>query len=401
MEPRQAGSDGEHGNGSPRRPPGERGSAARRVRVLWLSKGLGPGGAERLLVSAAGVHDHDRFEIHVAYVVPVKDHLVPALEAAGVTVHRLGFAGDRPGAWLWRLDRLLRTLHPDVVHFHSPLMAGAGRLLVLAQPRRRRPHLVTTEHNAWPTFARPTRVLNALTWPLDDAHLAVSEEVQASVQPYFGAPRTEVVVHGIDLAEVRRARADRTRVRRELGVADDEVLIGTVANYREQKGYPELLEAARIVLDAVPTARFAAVGQGPLEAEIEALHQRLGLGARFALLGYREDPERVLAACDVFVLASRYEGYPVALMEALCLGLPVVATAVGGVAQAVTPGESGLLVPPRRPGDLADALILVAEDAALRARLGAAATAAGARYDIALSVRRIEAIYEELAAGSR
>jgi glycosyltransferase involved in cell wall biosynthesis len=317
-----------------------------------------------------------------------------------VTVHPLGVAGDRPGAWLWRLDRLLRTLEPDVVHFHSPLMAGTGRLLVLTRPRRRRPHLVTTEHNAWPTFARPTRVLNALTWPLDDAHLAVSEEVQESVRPYFGAPRTEVVVHGIDLAEVSRARDERARVRRELGVADDEVLIGTVANYREQKGYPELLEAARTVLDAVPNARFVAVGQGPLEAEIVDLHRRLGLGDRFVLLGYREDPERVLAACDVFVLASRYEGYPIALMEALSLGLPVVATAVGGVAQAVSDGENGLLVPPRRPGDLAGALVTVTSDADLRARLGAEAAATGARYDIALSVRRIEAIYEELAARS-
>jgi glycosyltransferase involved in cell wall biosynthesis len=368
------------------------------VRVLWLTKGLGPGGAERLLASAAAVHDHDRFELHVAYVVPVKDHLVPVLEAAGTRVHPLGFPGDRPGAWVLRLDRLLRTLQPDVVHLHSPLLAGVTRMLVLARPRRRRPRLVTTEHNAWPTFALPTRVLNALTWPLDDAHIAVSDEVRASVRPPFGAPRTEVVVHGIDLAAVGAARADRASMRRELGVADDDVLIGTVANYRVQKGYPDLLEAARSVLDAVPTTRFVAVGQGPLEAEIEAEHRRLALGPRFALLGYREDPERVLAACDVFVLASHYEGYPVALMEALCLGLPVVATAVGGVPDAVHPGQQGLLVPPGRPAELARALVTVAEDPALRTRLGAAAAATGTQFDIAVAVRRVEAIYEEVTA---
>jgi glycosyltransferase involved in cell wall biosynthesis len=371
------------------------------VRVLWLIKGLGPGGAERLLASAAAIHDHDRFELHVAYVIPAKDHLVPVLEAAGTRIHRLGFPGDRPGAWVVRLHRLLRSLHPDVVHLHSPLVAGTARLLMLGLPRRRRPHIVTTEHNAWPTYALPTRVLNGLTWPLDDAHVAVSEEVKESVRPYFGEPRTEVVVHGIDLSAVGAARADREQMRRELGVADDEVLIGTVANYREQKGYPELLEAARLVLDAVPAARFATVGQGPLEAQIVDLHRRLRLGDRFQLLGYREDPERVLAACDVFVLASRYEGYPVALMEALCLGLPVVATAVGGVPQAVTPGESGLLVPPRRPRDLADALITVAGDESLRARLGTAAAAAGTRFDIAVAVRRVEQIYEELTASGR
>ena len=374
-------------------PAGPTTVGTRRLRVLWLIKGLGPGGAERLLASAAAVHDQSSFELHVAYVVPAKDHLVPVLEDAGVHVHKLGCDGDRPGAWVRRLDRLLRTGRFDIVHFHAPLLAGVARLLALTI--RPRPRLVTTEHNAWPTFALPTRVLNGVTWPLDDAHLAVSEQVRASVRPTWSVARTEVVVHGTDLESLRRARDDREEARRALGV-DSEVLIGTVANYRKQKAYPELLAAARIVLDASPRARFVAVGQGPLEAEILALHDELALGDRFMLLGYREHPEIVLAACDIFVLASYFEGYPIALMEALGIGLPVVATAVGGVTDAVRDGVEGLLVPPGRPGELAEALLALVSDEPRRIEFAAAARARGARFDIAHAVHRTEQIYRRI-----
>jgi glycosyltransferase involved in cell wall biosynthesis len=394
--------DGPAGNASPpdrrREPvgadvPGADGEG-RRLRILWLVKGLGPGGAERLLVSEAAVHDRRRFELHAAFVVPEKDQLEPDLRAYGVRIHHLGRAGDRPGAWVVRLHRLLRDGDFDVVHLHSPLVAGVARLL--GRLRRRRPRFVTTEHNAWPTFALPTRVLNAATWPLDDAHLAVSEEVRTSVWPRRSAAGTEVLVHGTDVAALRRARADREVARRALGFDTDDVVIGTVANYRRQKAYPNLLAAARRVLDACPRARFVAVGQGPLEQDIHAVHDDLALGDRFRLLGYRDDPEFVLSACDVFVLASEYEGYPVALMEAMGIGLPVVATAVGGVPDAVREGVEGLLVAPGRPAELAAALTRVVDDGELRARLAAGSRARGPSFDIANAVRRTEELYEHV-----
>lgn len=367
-----------------------------RLRVLWLVKGLGPGGAERLLASAARVHDHDRFALDVAYVLPAKSHLVPDLEAAGVVVHCLGDAGDRPGAWIPRLRRLLAEGRYDIVHLHSPLVAGVARLLSLTARPGRRPRLVSTEHNAWDTFSWPTRLLNGLTWGLDHAHLAVSEEARASVRPRRRSRRVEYLLHGTDLETLDAARAHRARVRQELGVADDEVLVGTVANYRAQKAYPDLLAAARRVLDTSARARFVAVGQGPLEGEIHALHDRLGLGGRFALLGYRPDPEQVLAACDVFVLSSHFEGYPIALMEALAMGLPVVATAVGGVTDAIDDGVEGLLVPPARPEALAEALTTMVGDDALRQRCATAARTAGRRFDIANAVARTEEIYRSV-----
>jgi len=156
--------------------------------------------------------------------------------------------------------------------------------------------------------------------------------------------------------------------------------------------------ADREVIGRGLVVRFVAVGQGPLHDEIHARHEELGLGNRFLLLGQRPDAVRVLAACDVFCLASKWEGLPVALMEALVLGLPVVATAVGGVAETVRDGREGLLVAPGRPRELADALARVVTDDALRAALARGARERGASFDITRAARRIENLYREITA---
>jgi glycosyltransferase involved in cell wall biosynthesis len=129
---------------------------------------------------------------------------------------------------------------------------------------------------------------------------------------------------------------------------------------------------------------------------MRALHARLGLGDRVLLLGQRDDAVRVLAACDIFTMASDNEGLPVALMEALALGLPVAATAVGGIPEAVTDGVEGLLVPPGQPEALADAIATITDDDERRARMAAAACLAGERFDIRVAATRIEQIYREL-----
>ena len=208
--------------------------------------------------------------------------------------------------------------------------------------------------------------------------------------------RFEVVRHGVDLEALARDRAARESVRIELGVASDDVVVGTIANLRSQKDYPTLLHAAARVLERSPRARFVLIGQGPLEAEIRELQQQLGLGPRVTLLGRRDDATRVLAGCDVFVLSSRFEGLPVALMEALGLGLPVVATRVGGIPELVTDGVEGLLVPPGAPDRLADALMTVLDDAPRRAAMAAAALARGPELDRRAAVTTIEARYRSL-----
>ena len=139
-----------------------------------------------------------------------------------------------------------------------------------------------------------------------------------------------------------------------------------------------------------------AVGQGPRSSEIADLHRALGLGSRFRLLGFRTDVPDLLAASDLMVMSSLTEGLPVSIMEAMSQGLPIVATAVGGVPEAVTDGRNGLLVPSGSPEALAEAIGRVAGDDALRERLGRAALEAGKAFDIRDAVAVQQEAYERL-----
>jgi glycosyltransferase involved in cell wall biosynthesis len=362
------------------------------VRVLWLIKGLGPGGAERLVAQSVRYRDRQRVSGRVAYLLPWKDALVPEVVDAGVPVACYGARGSWDPRWLVRLRRSLRRDPVDVVHVHSPLAAIGARLVVRTLPRAIRPRVVTTEHNVWASHTGLTSFGNALTAPLDDARTAVSAAVRDSM-PTRLRPSTEVVRYGVDLDTVRAATQARAAMRHELGLRPDEIAVGTVANLRRNKAYPDLLAAARCVCDQAENVRFVAVGQGPLEQEIRAEHARLGLGDRFALLGYRDDAKQVMAACDVFCLASHHEGLPVAMMEALVLGLPVVATDVGGVRELVADGREAILVPPGRPDLLAEALLRVVRDDGLRCRLATAATAGARDLSVERAIRRTEDVY--------
>ncbi len=340
------------------------------------------------------VADHRRFSYHVGYVRPDKDQLVPALAAAGVPATLLG--GGRWGTlwWPWRLRRLIRGF--DVVHAHSPLVAGVARLAARTIPGGRRPLTVSTEHNVWGNFSPPTRALNAVTAGLDERRWAVSDEVRRSMWPRL-RDGTDVLVHGIVQSAGTPQPRTRERVRSELGVPDDAVLAITVANLRREKDYPNLLHACRVAIDQEQSMVLLAVGQGPLADEVRDLHHRLGLGARVKLLGYRSDVPDLLAACDLFVLASAFEGLPVSIMEAMAAGLPVVATAVGGVPEAVMNGETGLLVAPGDPHGLAGALVRLARDPDLRVRMGASAKERSAVFDIRTAVEEEQRTYAELA----
>jgi glycosyltransferase involved in cell wall biosynthesis len=366
-----------------------------RISVLWLVKGLGPGGAERLLVAAAAAHDRDAFDLQVVYLLPWKQHLVPELEALGVRCTCLDVRNERDVRWARRLRVRLRAEPVDVMHSHSPYAAAVGRLVVRSLPPATRPALVATEHNPWSTFKAPTRYANAWTARLDDADLAVSDEARASMSRRQ-RERTEVLVHGVDVSAIAKLRAERTAVREELGIDPAAVLVGTVANYHPKKDWPNVLRAARLVADRDPAVRFCLVGQGPLEAEVEALHRELNLEGVVTLTGYRPDAVRLMAGCDVFVLGSRWEGLPVALMEASALGLPIVATRVGGIPDSFHDDVDAILVEPGSPEVLAAAIERLARDEPLRRRIGEAAQARAGDFDVKRAVARIEAIYRSV-----
>jgi glycosyltransferase involved in cell wall biosynthesis len=155
---------------------------------------------------------------------------------------------------------------------------------------------VHTEHNRWPRHSRVTRGDNLGTFALDDAQIAVSADVRSTI-PAPLRHRVEVIEHGVDIDVVRALAPQRNEVRAELGIDEDEVVIGTVANFRAEKAYDVWLDDAAAALRAAaqadgPRLRFVSVGQGPLEATMRARLERLDLGDRVQLLGYRDDATR-------------------------------------------------------------------------------------------------------------
>ena len=360
------------------------------VHVLWVIKGLGPGGAERLLVALAGAHDPKMATFECAYVVPEKRHLVAEMEAAGVPCKCVS-RHRRDLWWPMRLTHMVRSGDFDVVHVHSPLPGSVARLAVRTMPKAKRPAVFTTEHNAWKTFRLPTRWLNRLTNRRDRFTFAVSNEVAGSLRGPV-VDRSAVLVHGVQLDAVRAATASRNATRESLGVKSDDVLVVSVANFRAQKDHPNLLRAcAELQRRGVPL-HVAVVGQGPLANDVHALRDELGLGAAVQVLGYRADAVNVLAAADVFVLASRWEGLPVALMEAAALGVPAVLTQVGGMPEAMG-ADGAQWVPAGDSIALADGLQALITNPSRRAVLAARSTAASAAFDISRAAAEIERRY--------
>lgn len=380
-------------------------SGERPVRVLHLLKGLDAGGAERLVLDLCLVADPERVTPSVAGILGRHRALVPALDAAGVVVHELGASSQFDLAWTVALRRLLLSSRPDVLHLHLPYPAVLGRLVARSLPVGRRPAVVHTRHNLWTATHPLLRAADLATASLDDASLVVASSAWAAL-PQRLRRRTEILPHGVRRTEPDPSSAAssgtlRGAVRAELGARPGEALVLSIANLRAEKGFDVLLPAAAALVAAGCAVRFAAAGDGPLAGALARERDRLALGDHFVFLGYRDDVARLLAGADVLVLASHHEAFPLAVMEALAAGVPVVSTAVGDVPTVVRDGIEGRLV---RPGDaaaLAAALREVVATPAARQAMAAAAARTGAKFDLRVTARRLEVLYAGLVAGRR
>jgi glycosyltransferase involved in cell wall biosynthesis len=360
-------------------------------------KGLGRGGAERLVTLAARRLHGRSLTVDVAYLLAHKDALVDELERAGVGVGGLDHRRSGDPRWAWRLARLVRRRGYDLVHTHSPVPAVVVRAAIRAGTP-----LVHTEHNVWDRFRAPTRLANAATFARNDHVFAVSSGVAASIRrpqwaPARDWPPLEVVHHGIDEQAVRRGARARMQARAELGAADGDEIVGHVATFTPKKGHHGLLTAVARLVATRLRLRLVLIGLGPLEDELRQRVRAEGLEAHVSFLGVRDDVQALLPGLDVFTLPSHHEGYPISLLEAMAAGLACVASNVGGIPEAVTDGHDGLLVPPGQPETLATTIDGLLDDADRRAALGeAAAATAQRRFSIAAAVERHERVYGEL-----
>jgi glycosyltransferase involved in cell wall biosynthesis len=370
------------------------------VRVAIVIKTLSPGGAEELVVTQLAVAKRygDINEFEVWLPIGTEDDYVPRIEAEGVPVIKLASGGWRQR--LWPLLLFLRTLRTEVavVHNHSPSTAPVTRLAVAVR-RLTGTNVghVYTEHAGWGTRHPLVRALSRLTVGIDDATFIVSKNAMATLPPRVSR-QTEVLYHGVDREALLGESLERSEARSQLGLpsetADDEFVVGIVANLFENKNHALALRAAADVCGSHPRVRFIAIGEGECRASLEALLGELGLEDRFAFVGSLPGASKYFTAFDAVLLCSRNEGLPVVIMEAFAFGLPVVATDVGGLHEMVEDGVSGLLVPDDDTGALASALIQLISDEDLRSRLSAGAGRTSAKFDALATNRVTSAAYE-------
>jgi glycosyltransferase involved in cell wall biosynthesis len=359
------------------------------LRVLMLTKGLGRGGSERLLHGTVRHLDRARFQVEVAYLLPWKDAFVGEIESEAVPVHCLNATRATSVAWLGRLRRLVRDREVDIVHTHNPAPAAAARV-ALPGPR---PAIVHTEHNLWDRYRPVTRWANRATYRRNAAVIAVSAGVAGSIT---GPRPVEVVTHGVDLDAVHRGPAARAEARRRLGLDADMTVVGTVGNFTAKKDQATLLEAGARLAAELPDLRLALVGTGPLEPALRDHARRLGLSGATVFAGSRDDVLELLPGFDVFALSSRFEGLPIALLEAMASGVACIATTVGGVPEVITDGDDGLLVDPGDPDALAAGIRKLLADDVRRAELGTAAARRAQAFQLRDAVRRIERVYDRV-----
>jgi len=366
------------------------------MRVLHLIKSLGRGGAEMLLPEGLRFADRSRFEFRYAYFLPWKDALVPALVDQGAPVDCLAASGNaRILMSARRVARYIREHGIELVHCHLPVAGAVGRLA----GRMTGVPVIYTEHNKQERYHPWTRALNRLTWRWQELVIAVSDDVANSIAQHMGSHvPVEVVLNGVDLDRFRRDPAAGAAVREELGIEPDSPVVGTVAVFRAQKRLEDWLAAAARIRERLPDARFVLVGDGPLRSEIEARARTRGLDDIVFFAGLREDVRPYLSAMDVYMMSSEFEGLPVALLEAMSMECTPVCTAVGGIPQAVHDGRNGYLVPPRRPGDLAEGVIRVLAMPDLGRAMGAAARdIVRQSFDMRAMARSLEGIYDRIA----
>jgi glycosyltransferase involved in cell wall biosynthesis len=315
--------------------------------------------------------------------------------------------GVRDLSALWRLVRLIREVRPQIVHTHT---AKAGTLGRLAAWLCGTPIIVHTYHgHVFHGYFSPakTRVFVAIEqWLARRTRclVTVTPRVRQEVLDQgIGVPeRFEVVPLGFDLTSFLRAEDQRGRLRAELGLPAGTPTIGIVARLVPIKAHERFFEMAALVAGRVPEARFLVVGDGERRAELEAMAVRLGLAERTHFLGWRGDLDVIYADLDVVALTSKNEGSPVALIEAMAAARPVVAADVGGVADVVDSGRTGIVVEPGEAAAMASAIVGLLADPAMAVRLGAAAREHATRtYGSERLVRDIDHLYRRLLAEPR
>ncbi len=389
--------------------------AASRTRIVQVITKLELGGAQQLCLDLCRRLDRGRFE--VVLVTGAEGELLAEawaqpdcrLEVLRPLVREVSPLLDARA--LLALVRILRRERmtapgPVLVHTHSSKAGVLGRLAARLAGVR---HVVHTIHGYGfhaqqrPAVRRLYQAIEGIASGWADALVAVAEENRRAgvALGLFGPDRCEVIPGGIEVAAFRRPPEARESARAALGLPAASGVVGMVACLKPQKAPEDFVAMAARVRAVLPGTRFLIAGDGERRAAVEAAVRAAGLDGDLRLLGWRRDVPEILAALDVLVLTSRWEGLPLVFPQAMAAGRPVVATNVNGAPEAVRDGVTGHLVPAGDVDALADRVIDLLRNEARRQAMGEAARSAAWAFDVGAMTRRYEALYDRLVSRER
>jgi glycosyltransferase involved in cell wall biosynthesis len=383
----------------------------RKIRVLQLIDTFDVGGAEKIVLSLATTIRNDRFEV-IPCALFGSGPLEEEMKAAGIAYRIIGlrrrsvltgpfFIADLSRIVI-TLRRILKELSIDILHTHLTYSTLVG---FLATRQRERPLFCATVHSI--IFDNQRARLSPRAWFMyggirttfsrADRIIAVSTKVAEAIQAYAPVPKEliKVIPNGVN-GELFHSNEDRIQLRQRLKLPADRPVVISVGRLSREKGYPHLLSALASIPSAVrPVALI--VGDGPDRADLESKIEKLKLERDVRLLGYRPDVPQLLAAADLFVLASHFEGLPLALLEAMAAGLPSVVTAVGETPNVIEDGKSGVLVQPADEPALAEAVRWLLREPFQRKRMGwAARERFESRFSLCRCTQTHELLYQNM-----
>jgi glycosyltransferase involved in cell wall biosynthesis len=379
-------------------------AGGRKLNVLQVCDHLGwegsrMHGVKRLFGWMIPRFDADRYNVSLVSLRK-KDLSEETLESMGIDITYLHKSKFDP-ATLPALLKVIDRKQIDILHLHGYGATTFGRL---AGAVRRLPAILHEHANLTdtPWFQK---IADRLLEPVTDIAIAVGQSTADFVINARQVParKVKVVYLGVPLEEFSRPRSaeDIRGAREELGIERDDFAVGTVTRLHDSKGNSYLVDAARLVLNERPRARFFVVGEGPLLGALQEQARALGLGDRFVFAGFARDVARVVSAFDISVFPSLWEGTPLTVFEALAMGKSIVATDADGLVDVLTSDRDAIIVPKRDARALAAGIIRLLDEPGTRATLAAAARETGKQYDISAFVRKMERLYELLHRVSR
>ena len=364
-----------------------------RYNLAYVINNLNVGGAEKLLLSTVTKLDKEKYDV-IVFSMLAGDQLLQDFKDCGIKVVCLGMKHKRDLSGFWKLYRSFKSKKIQIVHTHLLEADIFGRFAALLA---KVPVVISTEHSLNEWKKNPTKLKSKLRLLLDqiaanrsNAIVAISDKIKDHLVRYEKIDPTKIYVikNGI---EIKDNNSDISSKK------ENAVVIGSVGRLYEEKGYKYLLKAMKEIKSTVPNVKLLIAGDGPLRLSLEKLSADLEISDCISFAGIIHDINTFLKNIDIFVLASIREGIPLALLEAMMMGKPVIATSVGGIPEVVDDGVNGLLVNSANVPELEEAIISLAHNQAKRIEMGKNARAKVLKnFNIDKTVEKISLLYEEL-----